>query len=84
MRAVPSERIDLYLALEEAQAVRSRRFHVTALLSFPLPLVALWPELLSELGRRAVLTCWALSAAGALWAFFAECRLRARALDSTR
>lgn len=65
----------LYLALEKAQGVRSRRVHLTALLSLPVAVLAFWPSLFSEVGRRAALTCWVLSACGALAAVWEEWRL---------
>jgi hypothetical protein len=75
--------LELHLALEEAREVRSRRFHVTALLSLPMSIAALWPQLLSDEGRRAVLTFWAMSVCAAAWAVAVEWRLRARAMANT-
>ena len=72
--------IDAHLALEEARHERSRRVHLTALLSLPLAVLALWPGLFSEIGRRAVLTFWAFSVLAAGWALLTEWRL-ARALE---
>ncbi len=71
--------LELYLALEEARAERSRRVHLTALLSAPVFVAARWPALLSEIGSRAVLTFWAFSALAAVWAVAQEWKLRLRA-----
>ncbi|MDP2273477.1 MAG: hypothetical protein Q8N23_16030 [Archangium sp.] len=70
--------LELYLAIEEARAERSRRVHLTALLSAPLFVAVWWPTLLSDVGRRAVLTFWAFSALSACWALALEWRLRLR------
>ncbi len=70
-----------YLAIEEARSERSRRVHLTALLSAPLAVAMGWPLLFSEVGRRAVLTFWAFSALWACGALVQEWRLR---LGSTR
>lgn len=67
-----AEVIELQLALDEARAVRSRRVHLTALLSLPLAVGALWPSLLSEVALRAVVTFWAFSAIAAAWALVVE------------
>jgi hypothetical protein len=71
--------IDVHLALDEARQERTRRVHLMALLSGPLAVLALWPELFSEIGRRAVLTFWAFSALAAGWALLTEWRLGRRA-----
>ena len=67
--------IDVHLALEEARQERARRVHLMALLSIPLSVLPLWPDLFSELGRRAVLTFWGFSALAVGWALVSEWRL---------
>lgn len=74
-----ADQLELALELEEARAVRSWRAHVTALLSIPLASVAFFPDLFSDVGRRAALTCWGLSVAGTVWAVIVEWRLLRRA-----
>lgn len=74
--------LELHLALEEARERRSRNMHLTALFSVPIFVLVVWPELLSEIGRRAVLTFWAFSAIATLVALVSEGRLRLRAMRS--
>lgn len=76
MREVLAHQLDVALALEAAIEVRVRRAALTALLSGPLAALALWPQLFSDVGRRAVLTFWSFSAVATLWALGTEWRLR--------
>ncbi len=76
--------LELHLALEEARERRSRNMHLTALFSVPISIVVIWPQLLSEIGRRAVLTFWAFSALATLVSLLSEGRLRLRAMRATQ
>lgn len=60
------------LALHEWTERRSSFVHLLGLLSVPVAVLARWPTLGSEVGRRAVLVAWLFAALAAAWAISNE------------
>lgn len=59
--------LDAALALDAAHAEWLARVQVMALSSIPVFLLAVWPDLLPDVWRRAVLFPWAFCAGAVAW-----------------